>query len=57
MRKSTLKPVLLSVQQIAALEEIQKQERNKSPLDIAPTIHVIARKVFDQALNQNHCSD
>ncbi len=54
MTNPTLKPVLLSREQIAALQAIQAQERSKSPLNIAPTIHVIARQLMDQALAQLH---
>lgn len=54
MTNPTLKPVLLSREQIAALQAIQAQERSKSPLNVAPTIHVIARQLMDQALAQLH---
>lgn len=52
MPASSLKPVLLSKQQVAALQAIQKSEREKSSLNIAPTIHVIARQLMDKALSQ-----
>ena len=52
MSTASLKPVLLSREQITALREIQEQERRKSPLNIAPTIHVIARQLMDNALKQ-----
>ena len=54
MNTAPLKPVLLSREQIAALQAIQEQERSKSPLNIAPTIHVIARQLMDKALAQLH---
>ena len=54
MNTAPLKPVLLSREQIAALQAIQAQERSKSPLNIAPTIHVIARQLMDKALAQLH---
>ncbi|MFC6376725.1 hypothetical protein [Tatumella terrea] len=52
MSTASLKPVLLNSEQIAALREIQEQERSRSPLNIAPTIHVIARQLMDKALKQ-----
>lgn len=52
MPASSLKPVLLSKEQVAALQAIQKSEREKSSLNIAPTIHVIARQLMDKALSQ-----
>jgi len=52
MGTASLKPVLLNSEQIAALRVIQEQERSKSPLNIAPTIHVIARQLMDNALKQ-----
>jgi len=52
MPASSLKPVLLSKEQVAALQAIQKSEREKSSLNIAPTIHVIARRLMDKALCQ-----
>jgi len=52
MNTASLKPVLLNSEQITALREIQEQERSKSPLNIAPTIHVIARQLMDNALKQ-----
>ena len=52
MTHPTLKPVLLSREQITALQAIQDQARSKSPLNIAPTIHVIARQLMDNALAQ-----
>ncbi|WP_241579512.1 hypothetical protein [Rosenbergiella nectarea] len=50
MTKSELKPVLLSREQIEALQAIQREERSKSPLNVAPTIHVIARHLMAKAL-------
>lgn len=52
MVQPTVKPVLLSIQQLDALRKIQEQERAKSSLGIAPTIHVIARGLMDKALAQ-----
>ncbi|MBT0727446.1 hypothetical protein HGT73_08605 [Rosenbergiella australiborealis] len=50
MNKSELKPVLLSREQIEILQAIQREERRKSPLNVAPTIHVIARHFMAKAL-------
>ncbi|MCS0528937.1 hypothetical protein [Klebsiella grimontii] len=50
MTTPTVKPVLLSIEQIEKLRALQEKERNKSPLGIAPTIHVIARQLMDNAL-------
>jgi len=52
MRKSALKPVLLSKQQVQALLQIQEDERAKSQLGVAPSIHVIARQLMDLGLSQ-----
>lgn len=51
MNKATVMPVLLSREQYSALRELQEQERRKSSLGIAPTVHVIARQLMDKALN------
>lgn len=50
MNNTGLKPVLLSREQIEALQEIQREERKKSSLNVAPTIHVIARQLMAKAL-------
>lgn len=50
MSQPKVKPVLLGVEQIAAIRRIQEQERRKSPLGIAPTVHAIARSLMDKAL-------
>ncbi|MGM8329474.1 hypothetical protein ACS6F7_16005 [Enterobacter hormaechei subsp. xiangfangensis] len=51
MATSSVKPVLLSRDQIEQLRALQEQERKKSPLGLAPSIHVIARQIMDRALN------
>ncbi|WP_455817094.1 hypothetical protein [Pseudomonas cerasi] len=51
-QQPTVKPILIRVEQIEALRKIQEQERAKSPLGLAPTIHVIARGLMDKALAQ-----
>ncbi|MBA0159691.1 MULTISPECIES: hypothetical protein [Pectobacterium] len=43
-------PVLLSKEQVSTIRRLQEQERSKSPLGVAPTIHVIARSLMDKAL-------
>lgn len=48
--KSNVKPVLLSGEQIAAILQIQRQEKSKSPLGISPSIHEIARGLVAKAL-------
>lgn len=50
MSTASLKPVLLSREQVSALREIQEQERRKSSLKIAPSIHIIARQLMENAL-------
>lgn len=50
MATPSVKPVLLSRDQIEQLRALQEQER-KNPLGLAPTIHVIARQLMDRALN------
>ncbi|MDY4368610.1 hypothetical protein SNR26_12900 [Pectobacterium brasiliense] len=45
-------PILLSKEQVGAIRRIQEQERSKSPLGVAPTIHVIARSLMDKALKE-----
>lgn len=51
MATPSVKPVLLSLEQIEKLRTLQENERKKSPLGIAPTIHVIARQLMDRALS------
>lgn len=48
--KANVKPVLLSGDQIEAILQIQRQEKQKSPLGICPSIHVIARGLVAKAL-------
>ncbi|WP_449548459.1 hypothetical protein [Lelliottia amnigena] len=52
MSKVNVKPVLLNGVQIQALKSIQEKERKNSALGIAPSIHVVARKVFDAGLSK-----
>jgi hypothetical protein len=52
MKGHGVKPVLLSRRQIEALQRIQDEERQKSVLGVAPSIHVIARQLMDKALKE-----
>lgn len=52
MIKKRVAPILLSLEQVEALQKIQQQERAKSPLGVAPTIHVITRGLMDKAIAQ-----
>ena len=56
MKKEHVKPVLLSAAQVAALKAIQEQERQKSGFGIAPSIHDVARKIFDVGLSRMEVS-
>ncbi|MCK0051977.1 hypothetical protein MA626_10465 [Salmonella enterica subsp. enterica serovar Kentucky] len=51
MATPSVKPVLLSRDQVEKLKTLQEQERRKSPLGLAPSIHIIARQIMDRALN------
>jgi hypothetical protein len=50
MATPSVKPVLLSRDQIEQLRACRSRSE-KSPLGLAPTIHVIARQLMDRALN------
>ena len=50
MSRQSVKPVLLSHEQIKALSNIQEQHRKASSIGVAPTIHEIARGLVDKAL-------
>ncbi|MDQ9127644.1 hypothetical protein RDT67_14520 [Serratia fonticola] len=49
--KASVKPVLLSGEQMSAILQIQRQEKQKSPLGITPSIHEIARGLVGKALS------
>ncbi|CAK9884237.1 MAG: hypothetical protein XXXJIFNMEKO3_00619 [Candidatus Erwinia impunctatus] len=49
--RNTVKPVLLTSKQMEAIRNIQEEERKRSGLGIAPTIHAIARQLMDKALS------
>lgn len=44
------KAIMLTKEQVDKIAEIQKSERNKSALGIAPSLHAIARKLMNHAL-------
>ncbi|HCM2992085.1 TPA: hypothetical protein N3F15_000912 [Klebsiella aerogenes] len=50
MSKQSVKPVLLSEEQIQAIRKIQDQQRKQSGIGVAPTIHEIARGLMEKAL-------
>ena len=45
------KAVLLNPRQIEQLERIRDEESMRSALGIRPTIHEVARRIIDEALN------
>ncbi|WP_193568598.1 hypothetical protein [Citrobacter sp. NCU1] len=51
MRSPNVKPVLLTKEQIDALHQLQEKERKNSPLGIAPSLHEVARRLMDKALD------
>lgn len=53
MSKQSVKPVLLSEEQIQAIRKIQEKQRQQSGIGVAPTIHEIARGLVDKALQQH----
>lgn len=50
MKTTGVKPVLLTGEQVAALQAIREQERQRSGFGIAPSIHDVARKVIEMGL-------
>ncbi|HFQ7189378.1 MULTISPECIES: hypothetical protein [Klebsiella] len=44
-------PVLLTASQIERLKQIQAQEQKRSFTGHTPTIHAVARQVFELAIN------
>ncbi len=46
------KPVLLTASQMEVIKRLQEQERDKSPLRVAPTLNAIVRSLVDKALTQ-----
>lgn len=49
----SVKPVLLNDSQIQAIKKIQDEQKQKSGIGVAPTLHEIARGLMDKAL-QHH---
>lgn len=47
----SVKPVLLSEKQIQAIKKIQDEQRKRSGIGVAPTLHEIARGLMDKALS------
>lgn len=45
--------VILRRDQAEALEKLQEKERQQSAHGLTPTIHAIARAIFDQALKES----
>lgn len=52
MTKSTVRPVLITRNQIEILQIIREQEKHKSALGITPSIHDVARKIIDLGLKE-----
>ncbi|EJI3745666.1 hypothetical protein ND368_004563 [Escherichia coli] len=50
MKKPSVKPVLLSGDQFAAICKIQDRERQRSDIGVAPSVHQIARGLVAKAL-------
>lgn len=46
----SVKPVLISEKQMEAIKKIQEEQRKKSGIGVAPTLHEIARGLIDKAL-------
>lgn len=44
------KTILLTKEQIAVLEKIRQAEHRNSPLGLSPSLHAIARRIMDSAL-------
>ncbi|PIJ55515.1 hypothetical protein BOM23_19240 [Erwinia sp. OLMDLW33] len=51
--KANVQRVLLSKAQVSSLHRIREQEKTRSPYGVAPSIHVIARRLMDKALENN----
>ncbi|EPR1089483.1 TPA: hypothetical protein ACLFZ1_001438 [Serratia marcescens] len=47
----SVKPVLLSEKQMQAIRMIQEEQRKKSGIGVAPSLHEIARGLMDKALS------
>lgn len=46
----SVKQVLISEKQMEAIKKIQEEQRKKSGIGVAPTLHEIARGLIDKAL-------
>lgn len=52
LKKGNMRAVLLSREQTERLERIRNEEAARSAYGIRPTIHEVARKLIDEALNK-----
>ncbi|EFU4617220.1 hypothetical protein KJE01_21540 [Escherichia marmotae] len=52
MKAKNVRAVLLAREQIDRLERIRNDEAARSAYGIRPTIHEVARKLIDEALNK-----
>ncbi|HDT0937803.1 TPA: hypothetical protein QHT32_001232 [Escherichia coli] len=52
MKTKNVRAVLLAREQIDRLERIRNDEATRSAYGIRPTIHEVARKLIDEALNK-----
>lgn len=52
MKTKNVRAVLLAREQIDRLERIRNDEAARSAYGIRPTIHEVARKLIDEALNK-----
>lgn len=50
-KNSKTRVILITDDQYAAIERLQQKEQERSALGTAPTVHAIARALFDKALS------
>lgn len=50
-KNSKTRVILITDDQYAAIERLQQKEQERSALGAAPTVHAIARALFDKALS------
>ncbi|MDE8753867.1 hypothetical protein PZA22_05005 [Pectobacterium polaris] len=51
-RKPNTQAVLLTREQVEALQRLQEQERKRSELGITPSIHEVARRLMNKVLSE-----
>lgn len=51
-RKTNTQAVLLTRDQVEALQRLQEQERKRSELGITPSIHEVARRLMNKVLSE-----